>query len=119
MRHSTIDGFVKNLVQQSMHTILLHLARYAILSGHPKELQMYDTLRREYYSANMSMDVYEQSEIVKFAPKWLQSLSINVSYIYFHLVTYLLSLQLRCSAHYCEPSQPTDLWLLLLIGTVS
>lgn len=51
---SPMDGAVQNVVSHVMSPIILYLALHSTLTGHPRERRLYDTLRCEYVSPNMS-----------------------------------------------------------------
>lgn len=56
--HSPIDRFIQKVVPQYMCPIILRLAHPSTLAGHSGKRRMYETSWREYYSSNMSTDVY-------------------------------------------------------------
>lgn len=58
VRKLTLNGSIQNLVTISLRQSILYLAHHSTLADHSDKLQMYNSLRREYYRPNMEADIY-------------------------------------------------------------
>lgn len=57
-KQTTLHGLAHKLVPISLRSIILYVAHYPILAGHPGERRMYDSSCREYHWPNMSTEPY-------------------------------------------------------------